>query len=139
MHWLATGQNIGISLGGATPIACAPTAIVAAAVEGHRESSQLCVQPMPARCGTGRADRGHGCLQLDLFAAVCFGVDHVYVVVAVACHRCLVRRAANPVPRLVATLITAGRPNFIDSAMKSAMAQSVVGVAVVMPWFERRL
>ena len=33
MHWLATGQNIGIALGGgATPIACAPTAIVAAAV-----------------------------------------------------------------------------------------------------------
>ena len=61
------------------------------------------------------------------------------LVVAVACHRSFVRRAANPVPRLVAMLITAGRANFIDSAMKSAMAQSLVGVAVVVPWFERRL
>jgi len=60
------------------------------------------------------------------------------LVVAVA-SRSLVRRAANPVPRLVAMLITAGRANFIDSAMKSAMAQSLVGVAVVVPWFERRL
>jgi hypothetical protein len=76
---------------------------------------------------------------LDLFVAAYFGLDHVYVVVAVACHRSLVRRAANPVPPLDAMLITAGRPNFIDIAMKSAMAQSVVGVAVVVPWFERRL
>jgi hypothetical protein len=52
-------------------------------------------------------------LQLDLFVAAYFGVDHVYVVVAVACHRSLARRAANPVPRLDAMLITAGRPNFI--------------------------
>ena len=107
--------------------------------DGHRESSQLCVQPMPARCGAGRADRSHGCLQLDLFVAIYFGVVHVCVVAAVACHRSFVRRAANPVPRLVAMLITARRANFIDSAMKSAMAQSVVGVAVVVPSFERRL
>ena len=91
--------------------------------DGHRESSQRCEQPMPAGCGTGRADRSHGFLQLDSFVAVYFGLVHVCVVVAVPSHRSLVRLAANPVSWLVAMLITAGRANFFDGPMKSAIAQ----------------